>query len=131
MDSLFYQYGFADLGRLLANAVIAAHGNNKKLQVIAPDYVDVTSMEQPGRKLVHLINFPLSKQVNAGWRHPGRNLIPVANVVVKIRLENAEQIVRVRLATTDSLLAHGIEGEWVVVTVPQLEDHEIVVFELT
>ena len=131
MDSLFYQYGFADLGRLLANAVIAALGNNKKLQVIAPDYVDVTSMEQPGRKLVHLINFPLSKQVNAGWRHPGRNLVPVANIVVKIRLENAEQIVRVRLATTDSLLAHGIEGEWVVVTVPQLEDHEIVVFELT
>ena len=131
MDSLFYQYGFADLGRLLANAVIAALGNNKKLQVIAPDYVDVTSMEQPGRKLVHLINFPLSKQVNAGWRHPGRNLVPVANIVVKIRLENAEQIVRVRLATTDSVLAHAIEGEWVVVTVPQLEDHEIVVFELT
>ncbi|UUZ76218.1 beta-galactosidase trimerization domain-containing protein [Polaromonas sp. P1(28)-13] len=130
MDALFYRYGFADLGRILANAVDFALGNSKDLEVIAPDYVDVTSMEQPGRWLVHLINFPVSKQLNTGWRHPGRNLIPVADIVVRIRLAGSKRIAQVRLATTEAVLAYRLDGDWVEVTVPVLDDHEIVVFEM-
>lgn len=130
MDALFYRYGFADLGRILANAVNFALGNSKDLNVIAPDYVDVTSMEQPGRWLVHLINFPVSKQLNTGWRHPGRNLIPVVDIVVRIRLAGSKRIARVRLATTEAVIAHRLDGDWVEVTVPVLDDHEIVVFEM-
>lgn len=90
-----------------------ALGNSKDLEVIAPDYVDVTSMEQPGRWLVHLINFPVSKQLNTGWRHPGRNLIPVADIVVRIRLAGSKRIAQVRLATTEAVLAYRLDGDWV------------------
>ena len=130
MDALFYRYGFADLGRILANAVDFGLGDRKDLEVIAPDYVDVTSMEQPRRWLVHLINFPVSKQLNTGWRHPGRNLIPVTDIVVRIRLADGRRIAQVRLATTEGVLAYRFEGDWAEVTVPVLDDHEIVVFEM-
>lgn len=130
MDSLFYRYGFADLGRILANAVDFALGDSKHLEVTAPDYVDVTSMAQAKRRLVHLINFPLSKPLNTGWRHPGRNLIPVTGITVRIRLEEGERIAQVRLASSEAILAHRAEGNWVAVAVPVLDDHEIVIFEI-
>lgn len=130
MDTLFYRYGFPDLGRILANAVASGLGERRELEVIAPDYVDVTSMQQRGRRLVHLINFPLGKPLNTGWRHPGRNLIPVTDIVVRLRLPEPGRLAGVRLATTEVVLPHRLERGWVEVTVPVLEDHEIVVFEI-
>lgn len=130
MDALFYRYGFPDLGRILANAVTNGLGNDQDLEVHAPEYVDVTRMRQPGRRLVHLINFPLNKPVHSGWRHPGRNLIPVMDIVVRLRLQAKEHLTEVRLASSELPLPHRSAGGWIEVTVPVLEDHEIVVFEI-
>lgn len=131
MDSLFYRYGFKDLGRILANAVSCGLEATNDFEVVAPDYVDVTRMVQPERWLVHLINFPLSKQLNTGWRHPGRNLVPVYDIVVRIVPDEARRIRHVRLATSEGLLPHRVNGHWIEVTVPVLQDHEIVIFELS
>ncbi len=130
MDALFYRYGFADLGRILANAVADGLGEHRDLEVIAPDYVDTTSMGQPGRRMVHLINFPLDKPVNSGWRHPGRHLVPVHGIVVRLRPPQGARVTGVRLASTEAALPHRAERGWVEVTVPVLDDHEIVVFDL-
>jgi hypothetical protein len=130
MDSLFYKYGFADLGRILANAAAMGLGEDSQLQVDAPDYVDVTHQCQTGRHLVHLINFAIGKHVTTGWRYPGRNLVPVDGIIVRLRADTAQPVRAVRVATTEAHLPHRREGDWVEVTVPRLHDHEIVVFEL-
>jgi hypothetical protein len=130
MDRLFYRYGFRDLGRILANAVLFGLGAARDLEVDAPDYVDVTSMEQPGRRLVHLINFPVGKPLNTGWRHPGGNLVEVADITVRMRPGAGRSVREVRLASDETPLTHRSEGAWTEVTVPRLVDHEIVVFEL-
>lgn len=130
MDALFYKYGFADLGRILANAVRLGLGDAQDLEVDAPDYVDVTRQVQPGRRMVHLINFAVGKHLNTGWRHPGRNLVPVADIRVRLRLQAGQHLRAVRTATDDMTLPHHTTGDWVEVTVPRLDDHEIVVFEL-
>ncbi|HKA43579.1 MAG TPA: beta-galactosidase trimerization domain-containing protein [Burkholderiales bacterium] len=130
MDSLFYHYGFKDLGIMLANAVTHALGGEPRLEVAAPDYVDVSSMAQPRRRLVHLINMPVGKHVNTGWRHPGRNLVPVHDIRVRLRLERQERIKTVRLATSESAVPYERRGAWLEVSVAELADHEIVVFEL-
>src|SRR5262249_56270722 len=105
-------YGFKDLGIMLANAVTHALGGEPRLEVAAPDYVDVSSMAQPRRRLVHLINMPVGKHVNTGWRHPGRNLVPVHDIRVRLRLERQERIKTVRLATSESAVTYERRGAW-------------------
>ena len=138
MDALFYKYGFADLGRVLGNAVLMGLADARNLVVQAPDYVDVTSQAQPGRRMVHLINFAVGKHMNTGWRHPGRNLVPVSDIQVRLRLEVGQTLREVRTATNEAVLVHRLEdaqgsqdggSRWVHVTVPQLNDHEILIFE--
>jgi hypothetical protein len=130
MDALFYHYGFPDLGRVLANAARYALGSAHDLEVDAPEFVDISLRVQARRKLVHLINFPVAKQLNTGWRHAGRTQVPVADIAVRIKLAAGERVREARLASSEQLLAATQRGEWTCVTVPRLEDHEIVVFEL-
>ena len=130
MDALFYRYGFPDLGRVLANAVRHALGDALDLEVDAPDFVDIAWRVQPRRRLVHLINFPVAKQLNTGWRHAGRTLVPVHDIALRIKLAPGERVREVRVASSESPLAVAQAGAWTCVTVPRLDDHEIVIFEL-
>ena len=130
MEGLYYHYGFPDLGRVLANAVRWALGDPMALEVDAPDYVDVTHMGQPGRALVHLINLPLDKPLNTGWRHPGRNLVEVRDIAVRLRPAAGQHVKSARLASSETLLPLSMIGGAVKVTIPKLADHEIVIFEL-
>ncbi len=147
MEGLYYHYGFPDLGRVLANAVRWALGAPMALEVDAPDYVDVTHMGQirhghqghqghqghhghhGGRALVHLINLPLDKPLNTGWRHPGRNLVPVRDIAVRLRPPAGQRVNSVRLASSETVLPMSMKHGACEVTVPLLTDHEIVVFE--
>ncbi len=133
LESVYYHYGFTDLGRVLANAVRWALGEPLSVEVEAPDFVDVTHMAQPhhaGRTLVHLINLPLDKPLNTGWRHPGRNLVEVRDIVVRLRAPAEQQVKSVRLAGDEQCLplTNLVDGVYQV-TVPKLADHEIVIFE--
>ena len=130
MDALFYRYGFPDLGRVLANAVRHALGDAHDFEIDAPEFVDVALRVQPGRKLVHLINFPVGKHLNTGWRHAGRTIVPLRDIALRIRLAASKRVREVRVASNESVLAVVQEGAWACVTVPALDDHEIVIFEL-
>jgi hypothetical protein len=129
MDMLFYRYGFPDLGKLLANAVFIGLGENCNLEVKASDFVEVTSMTQANRTMIHLINFPVSKSVNSGWRHPGGNLIPQENITIKIKPPLNRKIKEVRLASSELRIQYQHQDDWVEVLVPLLQDHEIVIFD--
>ena len=129
-EQLFYRYGFPDLGRVLANAVRWALAEAPAIDVQAPDFVEATLMVQPQRKLVHLVNFPVGKPLNTGWRPIGRNLVPLADLQMSLQLAAGETVKSVRTATDERTLAHAVVDGRVSVTVPRLHDHEIVVFEL-
>jgi hypothetical protein len=130
-EALFYRYGFPDWGRVLANAVCWAANEAQPVEVDAPDFVEVTLMAQPKRRLVHLVNFPVGKPVNSGWRHIGRNLVPVTDIAVRLTVPACQRVRQARLASSEAAIAveerHGIAH----VVVPRLFDHEIVVFELS
>ena len=129
-EALFYRYGFPDLGRVLANAVRWALDEPPALEVDAPDFVEATLMGQPKRRLVHLVNFPVGKPVNTGWRPVGRNLVPVSEIAVRLALRPGERVREARLATSEQAIAVEERDGAARVTVPRLADHEIVVFEL-
>jgi len=130
MDALFYRYGFPDLGRVLANAVRHALADGHNLEVDAPEFVDIALNVQPRRKLVHLINFPVAKQLSTGWRHAGRTIVPLRDIPVRVKLAAGERVREVRVASSEMVIACVQEGEWACVTAPALEDHEIIIFEL-
>lgn len=129
-ELLFYRYGFPDLGRVLANAAGWALNEPPVIEVDAPDYVEATLMVQPQRRLVHLVNMPLGKPVNSGWRQIGRNLVPVADIGVRLGLGVDGRVREARLATTEQVLPVKTRDGYAEVVVPQLHDHEIVVFEM-
>jgi len=131
MEMLFYRYGFPDLGRVLGNAVTWGMNERSQVEVEAPDYVEITLMAQPQRLLVHLVNFPIGKPVNTGWRHIGRNLVPVDNIPVKLAIPAGKRVREARLATTEQALVVQERDGYAEVVVPRLADHEIVIFELS
>ena len=129
-EALYYRYGFPDWGRVLANAALWAANAPPPIEVDAPDFVEATLMKQPGRRLVHLVNFPVGKPVNSGWRHIGRNLVPVSDIAVRLTLRSGELVREARLATSEEVLAVEYGDGAAHVVVPRLFDHEILVFEL-
>ena len=130
MDALFYRYGFPDLGLVLANAVRHALGDAADFAVDAPEFVDIALRVQAGRKLVHLINFPVGKHLNTGWRHAGRTIVPLRDIPLRIKLAAHERVREVRTASNEIIIPHTQDGAWIRVTVPALDDHEIVIFKL-
>lgn len=130
MDALFYHYGFPDLGLILANAVRHGLGEADVLSVDAPDFVDVTLRAQASRRLVHLINFPVAKPLSTGWRHPGRTLVPLRDIAVGYRPAAGERVREARLASNEQPLEVTLRDGRACVSVPRLDDHEIVIFEL-
>ncbi|MBI3917084.1 MAG: beta-galactosidase trimerization domain-containing protein [Betaproteobacteria bacterium] len=130
MECLYYRYGFRDLGLVLGNAVRYALGDAHHVEVAAPDFVDLSLMRQGERRLVHLINLPVDKPLDTGWRHPGRNLVPVTGIEVTLRIEGGQRVREVRAATSEQQLTFIQEGDWARVRAPRLEDHEIMVFEI-
>jgi hypothetical protein len=129
-EALFYRYGFPDWGRVLANAARWTANEAAPVEVDAPDFVEATLMTQPGRRLVHLVNFPVGKPVNSGWRHIGRNLVPVSDIAVRLTRRSGELVREARLATSGAVLAVEYSDGAAHVVVPRLVDHEIVVFEM-
>ena len=85
---------------------------------------------QAGRKLVHLINFPVAKPLSTGWRHPGRTLVPLRDIAVRYRPAAGESVREVRLASNEEKLQLTLRDGWAEFKVPQLDDHEIVIVEL-
>ena len=129
IDRLFYRYGFPDLGRIFANAVRYAANDAFEVAVDAPDFVDITHMVQERRVLVHLINFAIGKPLATGWRPIGRNFVPVHDVTVRTRCARS-RLREARLASSEAPLAVTYDGAWAQVSVPRLEDHDIVIFEM-
>jgi hypothetical protein len=127
MEALYYHYGFPDLAQVLVNAVRWAATTDLALEVVAPNHVDVTHMAQEKRDLVHLIIMPLNKPLNTGWRHPGQNLVAARDVLVRLRC-GSKRVASAQLASSGEHVEVAlVAGAWQV-TVPEVTDHEIVVF---
>ena len=73
----------------------------------------------------------MDKPLNTGWRHPGRNLVEVRSIVVRLRPPAGQRVSSARLATSEMPLSLVMRNGACEVTVPKLADHEIVIFELS
>jgi hypothetical protein len=96
------------------------------LEIDAPLSVEVNLMAQPGRRILHLINFHAERQ-RGDKRYALEDVLPTRSIRCQIDLPNDPSTVY--LAPSGKALAWEKRVGRVEVTVPEVRVHEMVVFE--
>jgi hypothetical protein len=122
IDRSFWEVLSVDHGRLIANAVQWATNEDQPVTVTGPGVLDVTVWEQKESMTVHLVNLTNPMMMKG----PIRELIPVGEQTVRLRIPSSRQVAKVHL------LRAGVEPEVrreqgaITVRVPSILDHEVV-----
>jgi hypothetical protein len=115
----FWKVGYPDQRRVLADAVRWAAHERIEIELKAPPSLDLSLRRQPGRLLVHMINL-------SGGRRVFSEIVPVHNVVVTLKTLVFK---RARLIAAGTTLDVRKTGSGLVVTVPVVDEYEILVLE--
>lgn len=125
IDRTFWEVLSVDHGKLLRNAVDWAANEPRPVEVVGPGLLDVTVWRQKESMTVHLVNLtnPMT------MKGPFRELIPIGEQRVRIRLEQGLRPRKVHLLTAGQPLKHTYRNGVVEVIVPSILDHEVVAID--
>jgi len=126
IDRTFLEVLCADHLKLLRNAVAWATNEDPLITVSGPGVLDVTVWQQRDSLTVHLVNLTNPMMMKG----PVRELIPIGEQQVRLRLPEGARPRRVRLLAADQRPHVQRIGSYLHATVPSILDHEIVVIEL-
>ena len=126
IDRTFLEVLCADHLKLLRNAVAWATNEDPLITVSGPGVLDVTVWQQRDSLTVHLVNLTNPMMMKG----PVRELIPIGEQQVRLRLPEGTRARRVRLLAADQHLHAKITGRYLHVVVPSILDHEMVAIDL-
>ena len=126
IDRTFWEVLCADHGKLLQNAITWATNEDPPVRVTGPGVLDVTVWRQPASLTVHLVNLTNPMMMKG----PFRELIPVAEQKISVRLPEGAHAKSVQLLAAEKSLPVEQEGDYLTATVPSILDHEIVAIDL-
>ncbi|WP_186445973.1 beta-galactosidase trimerization domain-containing protein [Paenibacillus cremeus] len=121
-DAAFTRIGYPDWSLLMVNAVKWTTRGSLPLQVEAPPTLLATLRLQDDRRVVHLVN------VNGG-RRMFQQLIPARDVQITLPIDQGFVPQRVLALSTGRELPLILNGTQAKVTVPSVEDYEVIVFQ--
>jgi hypothetical protein len=125
LDRRFGRDNLPDHANLLANLVRWAGGDAIPLAVEGPGLIDCHLYRQSSRLILHVVNL-----TNAGtWRSPVDELIPIGPLRIKVRLPADLKPSRMRLLVADRARPLAKDGNWGILELPTVLDHEVVVVE--
>jgi hypothetical protein len=114
-----------DHADLLANVVRWAARDTIPLEVHGPGLLNCELYEQPGRLILHVVNF-----TSAGtWRAPVDELISVGPLQVRVRLPKTLQPKTLRMLVNGNAATIGARDGWAHFDLPSVLDHEVIVLE--
>jgi hypothetical protein len=125
IDRTFWEVLSVDHGQLLANAVDWATGEERPVTVSGPGVLDVTVWQQAASMTVHLVNLTNPMMMKG----PIRQLLPVEEQTVRIRLPEGRRPGQVHLLRSGQKPQVQAEGNHLVVTVPGIRDIEVVAID--
>ncbi|CAA9379273.1 MAG: beta-galactosidase, partial [uncultured Chloroflexia bacterium] len=125
LDRTFWEVLSVDHGRLLGNAVRWATNEEPVVTVTGPGVLDVTVWQQAQSQTVHLVNLTNPMMMKG----PIRELLPVGEQVVRLRLPEGKQARRVHLLRADSTPTVVEEQGYITVTVPSILDIEVIAID--
>jgi hypothetical protein len=126
IDRTFWEVLSADHLRLLHNAVTWATNEEPVVTVTGPGVLDVTVWRQKGSLTVHLVNLTNPMMMKG----PVRELIPVGEQHVRLRMPEGARPRKVRLLAADQELSAERSEPYLRVAVPSVLDHEVVAVDL-
>jgi hypothetical protein len=125
IDRTFWEVLCVDHGKLLRNAVHWATNEAPLVTVTGPGVLDVTVWEQKHSLTVHLVNLTNPMMMKG----PFRELIPVGEQRVRVRLPAGKAPKRVRLLDRGRAARAEKSAGYVTVTVPSILAHEVVAID--
>jgi hypothetical protein len=126
IDRVFWEVLAVDHGLILGNAVRWATAEEPPVEVKGPGVLDVTAWLQKGSKTVHLVNLTNPMMMKG----PFRELIPVGEQRVSVRLPAGAKARRVQLLMAGREVPVAQEGPRLSVTVPSVRELEVVAIDL-
>ena len=122
IDRTFWEVLAPDHFKLLRNAVVWATNEEPGVTVTGPGVLDVTVWRQKASLTVHLVNLTNPMLMKG----PVRDLIPVGEQKVRLRVPEGAKPKQVRLLAADKKARSDRSGPYLNVTVPFILDHEVV-----
>jgi hypothetical protein len=127
IDRTFHEVLNPDHGQVLANAIRWAADEPPVVSVGGRGIVDVAVWRQQASMTVHLVNLTNPMMMKG----PFRELLPIGPLEVRVRVPNDARAGGVRLLTADRTPAIRRDADdTLLVTVPEVLDHEVVAIEL-
>jgi hypothetical protein len=121
IDRTFWEVLCLDHGKLLQNAVNWLAGRRPPVEVFGPGVLDVTVWTQKQSMTVHLVNLTNPMMMKG----PVRELLPVGEQLVRVRLPEGRVVQRVRLLRSGLSPQVTYEDGYLVTRVPTVLDHEV------
>ena len=121
IDRTFWQIMSVDHGKLLKNTIRWALNEEPVVSVQSPGVIDVTTWRQEKSMTVHLVNLTNPMMMKG----PFRELIPV-DATVEIRVPEGYKVKGIKLLFREENIKANANGSTIVLSVPKLEDHEII-----
>jgi hypothetical protein len=126
IDRTFWEVLSVDHFRLLRNAVMWATTDDPVVTVTGPGVLDVTVWAQKASLTVHLVNLTNPMMMKG----PVRELIPVGEQKVRLRLPAGTKPRQVWLLAAGKRVRAQRSGQYLNVTVPSILDHEVVAIDV-
>jgi hypothetical protein len=126
IDRTFWEVLSIDHGKLLRNAVEWATNEEPLITVTGHGLLDVTVWRQKNSLTVHLVNLtnPMT------MKGPLRELIPIGEQKVSLRLPDGLRPKKVRLLAAETTPRANHSGQRLTLTVSSILDHEIIAIDL-
>jgi hypothetical protein len=126
IDRTFWEVLSVDHFNVLRNAVLWATDEEPPATVVGPGVLDVTAWRQKDSLTVHLVNLTNPMMM----RGPVRELVPVGEQKVRLRLPEGTQARAVRLLAAGQVVDAEQAGRHLTVTVASVLDHEVLAVDL-
>ena len=126
VDRTFWEVLSVDHFKLLRNAVLWATNEEPPATVAGPGVLDVTVWQQKNSLTIHLVNLTNPMMM----RGPVRELLPVGEQKVRLRLPDGQRARAVRLLAAGKVVRAEQSGRDLTVTVPSVLDHEVVAVDV-
>jgi hypothetical protein len=126
IDRTFWEVLSVDHFKLLRNAVEWATNEEPPVSVSGVGVLDVTAWRQKNSMTVHLVNLTNPMMMKG----PLRELIPVSEQQVRLRLPDGARVSKVHLLAADRKPRFTQRGRELHIIVPSILDHEIVAVDL-
>lgn len=123
LDSIQCEILTPAIEKLFANSVYWITRGNVPIQIKANATIGVTLFDQPGRRILHLVNH------NADTKQDYERIEPVKNIEIKMSVPDGHKITRLHLLYQKSALKFDNNNGWLEFTLPELGEYEVVVTE--